>query len=74
MTDPYYPFNNTDVEEYVIGTQNCVGKKGYCNGPLKPGASYKVKVRAFTAPDRFTDTSYSSQIQTGKGVLQTFFF
>ena len=66
VTEPYYPFNSTTVEEFAIGTENCVSKKGYCNGPLKPGTSYKVKVRAYTSPDKFTDTVYSSPIQTGK--------
>lgn len=42
---------------------------GYCNGPLKSGSTYKVKIRAFTAPDKFTDTSYSFPIQTGMSVV-----
>lgn len=25
----------------------------YCNGPLKPGSSYRVKIRAFTNPKKF---------------------
>ncbi|XP_064488977.1 tyrosine-protein phosphatase 10D-like isoform X2 [Ornithodoros turicata] len=64
VTEPYYPFNGTLTEDFVIGTDDCKGRNGYCNGPLKPGSSYRVKVRAYTAPDKFTDTVYSYPIQT----------
>jgi receptor-type tyrosine-protein phosphatase beta len=64
--EPYYPFNNSSVEDFTIGSEECdVKQVGYCNGPLKSGSVYKVKVRAFTAPDKFTDTAYSFPIQTG---------
>lgn len=63
--EPYYPFKNGSVEDFTIGYENCDSKIGYCNGPLKSGSTYRVKVRAFTAPDKFTDTSYSFPIQTG---------
>nr|XP_036218384.1 tyrosine-protein phosphatase 10D isoform X3 [Bactrocera oleae] len=63
--DPYYPFENRSIEDFTIGTENCDNRKiGYCNGPLKSGTTYRVKVRAFTAPDKFTDTAYSFPIQT----------
>ncbi|XP_037938051.1 tyrosine-protein phosphatase 10D isoform X1 [Teleopsis dalmanni] len=63
--DPYYPFENRSVEDFTIGTENCDNRKiGYCNGALKSGTTYRVKVRAFTAPDKFTDTAYSFPIQT----------
>ncbi|XP_032296419.1 tyrosine-protein phosphatase 10D isoform X2 [Drosophila virilis] len=63
--DPYYPFENRSVEDFTIGTENCDNHKiGYCNGPLKSGTTYRVKVRAFTGPDKFTDTAYSFPIQT----------
>jgi len=39
-------------------------KSKYCNGPLKPGSSFRVKIRAFTGPKKFTDTVYSSLIVT----------
>lgn len=65
VSDPFYPFNGTSTFEFVIGTEDCSNVKGYCNGPLKPGTSYKVKVRAYTAPDKFTDTVYSYSFQTG---------
>ncbi|XP_044592412.1 tyrosine-protein phosphatase 10D isoform X1 [Cotesia glomerata] len=69
VMEPYYPFKNSSVEDFTIGTENCDGKLiGYCNGPLKSGSTYRVKVRAFTAPDKFTDTSYSFAIQT-EGLL-----
>ncbi|XP_049533500.1 tyrosine-protein phosphatase 10D isoform X1 [Anopheles darlingi] len=65
VIEPYYPFKNSSVEDFTIGTENCDAKKtGYCNGPLKSGTTYKVMVRAFTAPDKFTDTAYSYPIRT----------
>ncbi|XP_076291656.1 protein tyrosine phosphatase 10D isoform X2 [Lasioglossum baleicum] len=66
VMEPYYPFKNGSVEDFTIGGENCDNKIGYCNGPLKSGSTYRVKVRAFTAPDKFTDTSYSFPIQTDK--------
>lgn len=65
--EPYYPFKNSSVEDFTIGSESCEGHhSGYCNGPLKSGSTYRVKVRAFTAPDKFTDTHYSFPIQTGE--------
>ncbi|XP_048512259.1 tyrosine-protein phosphatase 10D isoform X3 [Athalia rosae] len=69
VMEPYNPFKNGAVEDFTIGGEKCDLKVGYCNGPLKSGSTYKVKVRAFTAPDKFTDTSYSFPIQTGLGLL-----
>ncbi|KOX75253.1 Tyrosine-protein phosphatase 10D [Melipona quadrifasciata] len=69
VMEPYYPFKNGSVEDFTIGSENCDNKIGYCNGPLKSGSTYKVKVRAFTAPDKFTDTSYSFPIQTDSSLL-----
>lgn len=66
--DPYYPFNNSLIEDFVVGSGECLdgrsSEKYYCNGPLKPGTSYKIKIRAFTAHDKFTDTAYSQPIIT----------
>ncbi|KAG5683461.1 hypothetical protein PVAND_012739 [Polypedilum vanderplanki] len=66
--EPYYPFKNSSifVEDFTIGAENCDKnrQKGYCNGPLKSGTTYRVKIRAFSAPDKFTDTAYSFPIQT----------
>lgn len=65
--EPYYPFKNSSIEDFTIGTESCdLQRANYCNGPLKPGSTYRVKVRAFTAPDKFTDTAYSFSIQTGE--------
>lgn len=65
--EPYNPFKNSSVEDLTIGEDNCEGiPAGYCNGPLKPGTTYRVKIRAFTTPDKFTDTYYSFPITTGK--------
>lgn len=66
--DPFYPFNSSTVEDFIIGSGDCFdsrsNEKYYCNGPLKPGTSYKIKIRAFTAHDKFTDTVFSQQITT----------
>jgi hypothetical protein len=71
VMEPYYPFKNSSVEDFSIGLESCEGHhSGYCNGPLKSGSTYRVKVRAFTAPDKFTDTHYSFPIQTGEFVGQ----
>ncbi|KAJ8969172.1 hypothetical protein NQ317_009029 [Molorchus minor] len=65
VMEPYYPFHNSSVEDFTIGTESCdIREVGYCNGPLKSGTTYRVKIRAFTASDKFTDTSYSFPIQT----------
>jgi len=76
VLDPYHPFlSNKTVEDFTIGQDShcstnpiSSGKlqaSQYCNGPLKSGTTYRVKVRAFTANDKFTDTMYSFPIQTG---------
>lgn len=60
MTEPYYPFHSSAVEEFTIGSERCGdGGRAYCNGPLKPNTKYYVKLRAYTAPDKFTDTAYT---------------
>lgn len=67
VIERYYPFKNSSIEDFTIGVENCENRlTGYCNGPLKPGTTFRVKIRAFTAPDKFTDTEYSFPIQTGK--------
>lgn len=66
VTDPYNPFLNSSVENFTIGAdKDCDPHRIYCNGGLKPGTIYGVKVRAFTDKFKFTDTAYST-IQTGK--------
>ena len=64
MSDPYNPFTNSSVEDFTVGTENCDNKVGYCNGPLKPGAFYRFKVRAYTMRDQFSETNWSQPIQT----------
>ncbi|XP_071530896.1 tyrosine-protein phosphatase 10D-like isoform X2 [Panulirus ornatus] len=65
VTEPYYPFNTSSVEDYVIGTKkDCMVHNGYCNGELKPGTTYRVKIRAYTARDKFADTYFSHPITT----------
>lgn len=72
VREPYNPFINSSVENFTIGIdKDCERKIGYCNGPLKPGTSYRVKVRAFTDKFKFTDTSYSA-IQTGESTIYLF--
>ncbi|XP_028968340.1 tyrosine-protein phosphatase 10D [Galendromus occidentalis] len=70
VMEPYYPFNGTiTTEDFIIGTEDCTDKTRqrtsvYCNGPLKPGSQYRIKLRAFTGPDKYTDTTWSYAIQT----------
>lgn len=68
VVEPFYPFNNSIVEDFIIGSAHCfngrTSDKFYCNGPLKSGTTYKVKVRAFTAQDKFTDTFWSQPMIT----------
>ncbi|XP_062527912.1 tyrosine-protein phosphatase 10D isoform X3 [Bombyx mori] len=59
VTEPYYPFLSSPVEEFTLGSERCEGGgRAYCNGPLKAGTRYFLKLRAFTAPDKFADTAY----------------
>lgn len=64
--EPYNPFVNSTVEEFIIGEGACIESSRFCNGPLKPGTAYRIKIRAFTARDKFTDTIYSPIISTEK--------
>nr|XP_045582718.1 tyrosine-protein phosphatase 10D-like isoform X1 [Procambarus clarkii] len=65
VTEPYYPFNTSSVEDFDIGTEkDCMMRIGYCNGELKPGTTYRVKIRAYTARDKFADTYFSHPITT----------
>ena len=66
--DQYNPFLNSTTEVYTIGSDSCETRSqpaSYCNGPLKPGTTYRFKIRAFTAKDKYTDTFYSAPITTG---------
>lgn len=68
IMDPYYPFVNATVEDFTIGDDVCDERvaKVYCNGPLRTGTTYRVKIRAFTTADKFTDTYYSFPITTDR--------
>merc|ERR1712106_413307 len=49
--EPYFPFNNSSVEDFAVGTEdceNCEHRYEKCNGKLKPGTVYRFKVRAYT--------------------------
>ena len=73
VLEPYYPFSNNSIEDFTIGTANCdLHQAGYCNGPLKSGTTYMIKIRAFSATDKFTDTSYSFPMQTGNFIFNFF--
>ncbi|CAG0908457.1 unnamed protein product [Cyprideis torosa] len=63
--EPYFPFaSNNSFVDFTIGTESCEGKTHYCNGPLKPGTAYRIKVRAFTSREKYADTSWSPPIET----------
>ncbi|XP_032594468.1 tyrosine-protein phosphatase 10D [Drosophila grimshawi] len=71
--EPYNPFGNVSrlksigVEDFTIGSAGCdKHRPGYCNGPLKSATTYRIKVRAFTDEDKFTDTVYSEPITTDR--------
>lgn len=48
--------DDLDSIPYSIGTEICESAR-LCNGPLKPGKSYAVVLRAFTSKG-FSDTNY----------------
>lgn len=65
--DEYYSFNKAILSNpnlYSSQLENSNLPSRFCNGPLKPGTSYKFKLRAFTSLDKFTDTEYSYAMQT----------
>ena len=47
VMEPYDPFNNNSikVEDFTIGTDDCLNNHGKCNGKLKPGTIFRFKVR-----------------------------
>ncbi|KAI5729489.1 hypothetical protein M8J76_003060 [Diaphorina citri] len=68
VLEPCQFFTNTSEVDFTIGRETCPNEAHYCNGPLKQGTTYRVKVRAFTSPELFTDTIYSPPVSTGKDV------
>ena len=64
--DDFSKSKSIDGEEFVIGTDtDCEFRTDFCNGPLKPGASYYIKIRAYATDYQYTDTPYSLPIVTG---------
>ncbi|XP_076324345.1 tyrosine-protein phosphatase 10D-like isoform X1 [Tachypleus tridentatus] len=64
VTEPYQPFNDSSVEDFIIGNMDCLPSTRYCNGPLKAGSMYRIKLRGYTTTDKFADTVYSPPVQT----------
>lgn len=59
--EPFNPFTKRNpVADFEIGTnKSCsLEVKSYCNGPLRGGRTYHVKIRAFTDDDKFSDTGF----------------
>uniref|UniRef100_A0A914VWA9 Fibronectin type-III domain-containing protein n=1 Tax=Plectus sambesii TaxID=2011161 RepID=A0A914VWA9_9BILA len=40
-----------------------------CNGPLRPGRAYRIKIRLYTTPLLWTDSAYSELVVTGTCLL-----
>jgi len=64
VMEPKFPFNNSSVEDFTVGTEDCEHRHGKCNGKLKPGTIYRFKVRAYTSTDKFSETAWSQPIST----------
>ncbi|KRX97073.1 Tyrosine-protein phosphatase 10D [Trichinella pseudospiralis] len=62
----YQPFVNPKTKDasYVIGLDTCDGKHKFCNGPLKPDATYFVKLRACTVANICMESDYVKQLFT----------
>lgn len=59
--------SDVDFVVFTVGSQSAEECKAlkFCNGPLKAGTDYYIKLRAFTAAG-FTDTAYSAKVKTGR--------
>ncbi|PVD28611.1 hypothetical protein C0Q70_11204 [Pomacea canaliculata] len=57
--------SDVDFVVFTVGSQSAEECKAlkFCNGPLKAGTDYYIKLRAFTAAG-FTDTAYSAKVKT----------
>jgi len=64
VKDLYNPFTNRSREDFTIGTEECKHIRRKCNGKLKPGTVYKIKIRAYSATDKFSETPWSQPIST----------
>ncbi|KAI8488818.1 hypothetical protein Bbelb_333360 [Branchiostoma belcheri] len=55
----------SESHEFVIGEEKeCEPRRDFCNGPLKPGTTYRAKLRAFTENGWYADSSYSEPLKT----------
>jgi hypothetical protein len=57
-----------DTIEVTIGIENCKNKGNidFCNGALKAGTHYQLRLRGYTGQDKYHDTAYSARIPTCK--------
>jgi hypothetical protein len=68
VVPPYNPFANRSarargIADFEIGQNascNPDQKVHYCNGPLKSGRTYYIKIRAFTDDGKISETAYES--------------
>ena len=60
VMEPYDPFNNSSVkvEDFTIGTEDCLNNHGKCNGKLKPGTIFRFKVRPLNPDVQLTTKFY----------------
>lgn len=61
--EPFNPFTKGSQHvDFEIGSnKSCsVDQKGYCNGPLRAGRTYFIKIRAFTDDDKFSETLFKT--------------
>ncbi|KFD67772.1 LOW QUALITY PROTEIN: hypothetical protein M514_07512 [Trichuris suis] len=71
---PVKQFNSAPVTEVLGIDSHCArlsaaevrATRGspFCNGPLRPGRKFRVKVRLFTSSELFTDSDYSDVVFT----------
>ncbi|XP_052242472.1 tyrosine-protein phosphatase 10D-like [Dreissena polymorpha] len=60
--------NNEEYLLFIVGNQDCSSNNGFCNGPLQPGKSYRVKSYACTSSG-CTETLYSNPIHTAPNLI-----
>ncbi|KAH7716570.1 Protein-tyrosine phosphatase [Aphelenchoides avenae] len=64
--EPIKRYSPRAINEVLGLDMNCADrpKTQVCNGPLKPGTTYRFKLRLYTAPNLWTDTLYSDVVTT----------
>uniref|UniRef100_A0A915ASM2 protein-tyrosine-phosphatase n=1 Tax=Parascaris univalens TaxID=6257 RepID=A0A915ASM2_PARUN len=65
--EPVRKFFPSRMISEVIGVDSTcedIDAEVVCNGPLKPGAAYRFKLRMYTAPFLWTDSEYSEIVIT----------